>query len=86
MEELELTDAQSERIDEIYNAVFELCKTMTEDENLEWDMAFIGDIADYAAETLCNIGKRVRFPAIVTNEDGTQYTEEYYYENKTDKT
>lgn len=79
-ENLELTNAQSDRVDEVYNAVFELCKTMTEDENLEWDMSFIGDIADYAAETLHNHEKRVHFPSIVTNEDDTQFIEEYYME------
>lgn len=75
--ELELNDAQAGRNDEIYNAVFELCRVMTEEPELEWDMSFIGEIADCAASILASQGKRVRFPAVVTNPDGTQYIEEY---------
>jgi transcription elongation factor Elf1 len=40
--EVELSDRQSKRVDEVYNAVYEMCKTLTENENLEWDMYFIG--------------------------------------------
>ena len=76
-EELELSDAQADRNDEIYNAVFELCRVMTEEPELEWDMAFIGEIADCAASILASQGKRVRFPAVVTDPDGTQHIEEY---------
>lgn len=74
----ELSDAQVERNDEIYNEVFDLCKIMAENENLEWDMEIIGQIADYAAELLSDHGIKVRFPSIVTEPDGTEHIEEYY--------
>lgn len=77
-EELELDDGQIARIDEIHNAVMEMCRVMCEEPELEWDMAFIGEIADVAADILSKQGKRVRYPAVVTNEDGSQYIEEYY--------
>ena len=75
---LELSDRQIERIDEIHNAVFEMCKVLTEKTDLEWDMYYIGEIADYAANLLCLMGNKVRYPAIVTGEDGKQYIEEYH--------
>lgn len=53
-EELELTDAQADRNDDIYEAAFEFCKVLTEQ------------------------GHKVRFPSVVTEQDGTQYIEEYY--------
>lgn len=81
-EELELSDAQIARNDEIYNAAFEFCKVMAEDENLEWNMEIIGQLADFAAELLTNHGSRVRFPAVVTEPDDTQHIEEYYGEEQ----
>jgi hypothetical protein len=77
-EELELTDAQADRNDEIYEAAFEFCKVLTENPNLKWDMAFLGEIADLAASIMTEQGYKVRFPSVVTEEDGTQYIEEYY--------
>ncbi len=66
----ELTDEQSERNNEIYNAVYEMCKVVAEDENLEWDMYYLGEIAELAANMMVNKGYRVRFPSIVENENG----------------
>lgn len=77
-EELELTDAQADRNDEIYEAAFEFCRVLTENPDLEWDMAFLGEIADIAANILTKQGHKVRYPSVVTREDGTQYIEEYY--------
>lgn len=76
-EELELNDEQVARNDEIYNGVFDLCRMLSENPELEWDMSFIGEIADCAASILGRHGIKVRFPAVVTNEDGSQYIEEY---------
>ena len=77
-EELELTDAQADRNDEIYEAAFEFCKVLTENPDLEWNMAFLGEIADLAASIMTRQGHKVRFPGVVTEQDGTQYIEEYY--------
>lgn len=74
----ELSDEQSARCDEIYNAVYEMCKVVAGDETLEWDMHYIGEIAELAANMMVNRGYKVRFPAIVTEEDGFQHIEEYY--------
>ena len=76
-EELELSDEQVTRADEVYEAVFEMCKVLTEQPDLEWDMAMLGEIADFAAEHIASMGHKVRFPSVVTEEDGTQYIEEY---------
>jgi len=77
-ENLELTDAQADRNDDIYEAAFEFCKVLTENPDLEWDMAFLGEIADLAAGIMTEQGHKVRFPSVVTEEDGTQYIEEFY--------
>lgn len=77
-EDLELNDGQAARVDEIHNAVFEMCKVLAENPDLEWDMYYICDIADYAANMLCLMGNKVRYPAVVTGEDGRQYIEEYH--------
>lgn len=74
----ELSDEQSARCDEIYNAVYEMCKVVAGDEELEWDMYYIGEIAELTANMMVNRGYKVRFPAIVTEEDGFQHIEEYY--------
>ena len=55
---------------------------MAEDENLEWNMEIIGQLADFAAELLTNHGSRVRFPAVSTEPDDTQHIEEYYGEEQ----
>lgn len=74
----ELSDEQSARCDEIYNAVYEMCKVVAGDEELEWDMYYIGEIAELAANMMVSKGYKVRFPAIVTEKDGSQHIEEYY--------
>lgn len=48
-EELELSDEQAARNDEIYNAAFAFCQVLTENPDLEWDMQYLGCIADFAA-------------------------------------
>lgn len=77
-EEVELGDSQIERNDEVYDAVFQMCKTLTNNPDLEWGMGFIGDIAEYAATTLAQHGRKVWFPYVVTEEDGSQHVEDYY--------
>ena len=81
-EEVELSSEQTARNDEVYETVFAMCKVLTEDEELEWNMAYIGEIADFAASTLALAGNRVRFPAVVMKEDGSQYVEEFVEEQR----
>lgn len=81
-EDLELSDEQTARNDEIYNAAFDFCKVMAEDENLEWNMEILGQLADYASELLTTHGSRVRYPSVVTEPDGSQHIEDFYGEEK----
>lgn len=76
--EVELGDSHAERVDEIHNAVFEVCRTLAEDENLEWDMHCIGEIAGFAADILTAAGKKIRYPAVVTEKSGRQYISEFH--------
>ncbi len=80
-EELELSDEQTTRNDEIYGAAYEFCKVMAEDDNLEWNMEILGQLADFAADLLTDHGSKVRYPSVVTEPDGNQYIEEFYGEN-----
>lgn len=81
-EDLELSDEQTARNDEIYNAAYDFCKVMAEDENLEWNMEILGQLADYAAELLTTHGSRVRYPSVATGPDGSQHIEDFYGEEK----
>lgn len=83
-EEVELSDRHIERIDEIHNSVHEMCKKLTENVSLEWDMRCIGEIADFAADTLVLAGNKVRYPAVVIDENGRQYIVEYHGEEVTE--
>lgn len=74
----ELNDRQIERIDEVENAVYRLCKVLTENDDLEWNMPYIGEIADMAADILTKQGHKIRYPAIVEDESGEEHVEEYY--------
>lgn len=77
-EEVELNDEQDGRCDEIYNAVYDMCKIVADNDDLEWDMHYIGEIAELVANMLVERGEKVRFPSVVTEQDGSQYIEEYY--------
>ena len=76
-QEPELSDEQIVRIDEVENATFDYIRVLAENENMEWNMEYIGELADLAAELLTKQGMKIRYPAIVTNEDGIQVIEDY---------
>ena len=80
-EELEFSKGQLERIDEIHNAVYDLCAVLTENANLEWDMAYIGEIADLACDVLTRNGFRIRYPAIITDKDGGERIVDFHIED-----
>lgn len=75
---IELSDDQLKRNDDIYYAAFVFCKMLTENENLEWDMSILGELAEDAAEMLVRHGHKVRFPAFVKDKDGNEEIDEYY--------
>ncbi len=81
-EDLELSDEQIVRNDEIYNAAYDFCKVMAENENLEWNMEILGQLADFAADLLIEHGSKVRYPSVVTEPDGSQHIEDFYGEDK----
>lgn len=76
---LEFSNSQTERIDEIHNAVFDLCMVLTEKDDLEWDMAYIGEIADVACEILRDCGFQIRYPAMLIDENGDEERIVDYY-------
>jgi hypothetical protein len=75
-EELELSDDQIERNDEIDNAVHHCLEELAE-KKLEWDMQIIGEATDSLEKIMGRFGISVRHPGICEREDGTQYIDEY---------
>lgn len=76
-QEVEMNENQADRVDEVYEAVYEMCTVLAENANPEWDMAYIGEIADVAVSILASKGMKVRFPGVCTENDDSQYIEEY---------
>ena len=75
----EFTNAQTECLDEIDNAVYQMILAFlnkSEDE-FPWDMYYIGEVAECIEETLLSMGQRVHRPVIVTGKDGISRIEEY---------
>ena len=71
MEELELTQEQIERNDEIDNAVHE-CICILAEKDLEWDMHIIGNVTETIKIELEKHNIHVRHPGIIMNEDGSE--------------
>lgn len=76
-EEVELTESQLIRLDNMYNAAHELCAVITEEPDLEFDMYYVGTIVEFAVSLLLERGKPIRYPGIVTDDFGSRI-EEYY--------
>ena len=74
-QEVELNQSQLERIDDLHNAVYELCVLFTENPDLEWDMRYIGEIADRITGALVKYGERVYYPAVVHDDNGDRIIE-----------
>ena len=74
----EFSNEQVQRIDAVENAVYDLCKFMTGDENLEWNAEFVYEIADCASDILVKYGHKVYFPTRTTYEDGREEISDYY--------
>ena len=77
-DESDFTDEQLARINEIHNAAYDLCRILAEKEDLEWDMSYIGEVADYASNLLVDRGFRVYYPERVADNDGNLIISEYY--------
>ena len=77
--EVELNSEQIARNDDIDNAVYQcllILLNKTEDE-WPWDMNYIGEATDLLEEFLIRRGHKIWHPAVVTEEDGRQYVEDY---------
>ena len=70
-EELELTEEMLERINEINNSVHKCLCILTE-KDIQWDMEIIGTVEESIQSILEEHGIKMRWPGIVTNDDGTQ--------------
>lgn len=79
---LEFSDAQIEKIDDIYNAVYDLCVLMSENNTLEWNMSYIGEIADLVTDVLLDHGIPVRYPAVVSENDEPEHVQEWFMPEK----
>lgn len=73
----ELSQTQVERVDEVYEKTLEYCRALTKDTDLPWDMAYLGPIADMAAEILSKQGFAVHFQTI-TEENGHRKVSDFF--------
>ena len=74
-QEVELNQSQLERIDELHNAVYDLCVLFTENPDLEWDMCYIGEIADRITDALVGYGEGVHYLVVVYDNNGDRIVE-----------
>ena len=79
-EEPQFTRVQEERIDEVYNAVLEMCCKLTAggEKEVEYNMALLGPLADNIAEYLTHNGYEVYFPTQTTEENGKTVIYNFY--------
>lgn len=79
-EEPQFTRIQEERIDEVYNEVFEMCRELTAggEREVKDDMALLGPLADNIAEYLIQNGYEVYFPTQTTDEKGKTVIRNFY--------
>lgn len=75
---VEFSDEQIRRIDEVENAVYDICKLFTDDDKLEWDMQIIGQIAELIADMLSWHGHNVYYPYRIEDKDGMQEIHDWY--------
>lgn len=85
-QEVELDDVQLSRIDDVYNAVFEMCKVLADNEDLEYNMNYLGPMTELVINTLLDdkVCDKIYFPGVITNEDGSQMIEQYYIRKEDD--
>lgn len=78
IDDVELSSAQVEQIDNVYDAVAALVAVMTLNYERQWDIALYGPIADMVSMYLADQGQVVAFPSIVTDPDDTEHIEDTY--------
>ena len=69
---------QISRIDEVDNAIFELLKVITCNDNLKWDASVICPIGDMIMRFLVSKGYIIYYPTRVTHEDETTTISNFY--------
>lgn len=78
--ELEFNNRQTERLDELDNMTFDtICAYLDypDQENFEWNMEIIGEVAECIEETLRHHGYRVYRPYCTINMDGKVEIRDY---------
>lgn len=77
-ENIKMSDSQISRVADIHKAVYNLCSLLAERDDLELSKEYIGEIADFACDILCDMGIRVRYPAIVIDDEGVESVVDFY--------
>jgi hypothetical protein len=72
MNELDLTEAQLDRLDEIDNAVHE-CICVLAEKEIPWDMELIGETLDAIKQVLLAKKIRVRHPGYLVELNGSNH-------------
>lgn len=82
-ENLEFTDEQVMRLDELENAAQEYLKIVTDKSDLPWNMEHIEKLNNLAADMMYRKGFKIYYPAIKTDLDGTQRKVDFYEPDNT---
>lgn len=75
-EEPEFTREQLDQIDRVDNAAHQLICALCKEEDLPWNIEYIGEIADMAQTILKGKGISTFYPAITVDIDGEKIVEE----------
>ena len=75
-EEPEFTREQLDQIDRVDNAAHQLICALCKEEDLPWNIEYIGEIADMAKTILKGKGISTFYPAITVDIDGEKIVEE----------
>lgn len=77
--DISLSEAHLERLDEIDNAVYQCILVLLgkNEKEFPWSMEYIGNVADGIVDFLVKKGHVIYRPAIVAEADGSKYISEY---------
>ena len=74
----ELNSYQTARQDEIENSIFDMIKILTCNDELNWNMELIGDIADAVCDILTNKGYLIYYPNRTIDKKGNIAISDFY--------
>ena len=81
--ELEFTDSQLRRLDELQEAAANFFQILADTDDTVWDLEDIYELLYAGADMLVKRGRRVKIPTHVTTQDGKDYITDWYEGDET---